>query len=47
MVRAGVQLAWEWGPQQVIFQGYGLYGPYEPRPRTLDVQALQRRRFIR
>jgi hypothetical protein len=46
MVLAGVQLAWEWGPQQIIFQGYDLYGLYEPRPRTLDLGALQRRRFI-
>ncbi len=46
MVFAGVQLAWEWGPQQVIFQGYDLYGLYEPRPRSLDVGASQRRRFI-
>jgi hypothetical protein len=46
MVLAGVQLAWEWGPVQVIFQARGLYGLYEPRPRTLDVDALQRRRFI-
>jgi hypothetical protein len=41
----GTELAWEWGPQQVMFQGYDLYGLYEPRPRTLDVGALQRRRF--
>jgi hypothetical protein len=45
-VGVAVQAAWEWGPQQIIFQGLDLYGPYEPRPRTLDVHALQRRRFI-
>jgi hypothetical protein len=42
----GVELAWECGPVQVIFQARGLYGLYEPRPPTLDLGSLQRRRFI-
>lgn len=46
-VAVAVHVAWEWGPVQVAFQGLDLYGPYEPRPRTLDLDAVQRRRFIR
>jgi hypothetical protein len=47
VVALAVQVAWDWGPVQVMFQAFDLYGPYEPRPRSLDLNALQRRRFIR